>query len=236
MLHLHTQSRVLGHQRLDQVQELPHELARRRVRDGLKVDVRELHMGVVYQTSAVPSPGSPGIMERIRLSYHEYTRFLVRLSGIGILGLRCRPTTRFSSAAGRIDGARRATAQATACTTTPRFAARASGVCCERGRAARLAAGRRAGAHRTWRAVRAATMAGCTRWPAACAATDGARPTQPSRNAPRSRSAIRPTLRRWRRSTRMPGSVRVRDRPTPASAAPLAASVDRGARRHAPQF
>ena len=69
LLNLGAQGRVLGHQRLDQVQELPHELARRGVRDGLQVNVRDLHMGVVYQTSAAPSPGTPGIMERIPFGY-----------------------------------------------------------------------------------------------------------------------------------------------------------------------
>ena len=142
------------------------------------------------------------------------------------------PTTRFSSAAGRFDRRQRAMARGGALHNA-QVLGRASGVCCERGWAARWAAGRRAGAHRT-----------CGRyarrvWPAAPrrpprAATDGARPTQPRMSAPRSRGAIRHPRRGAGGTARAcPGAYGVRDRPTPASAAPLAGSLKRGAHRHA---
>ena len=63
------------------------------------------------------------------------------------LGLRDRPTTRFSSAAGRFAEARCASACDGALKNAQVWG-RASGVCCERGWAATWAAGRRAGAHR----------------------------------------------------------------------------------------
>ena len=62
--------------------------------------------------------------------------------------------------------------------------------------------------------------------PAAPHATDGARPTQPARSVPRYGGAIRPTRRRWRRSTRMPGSVGVEGPPN-ASFSSAAGSVRR---------
>ena len=129
------------------------------------------------------------------------------------LGLRDRPTTRFSSAAGRIDGARRATARDGVHNNAPWFAAAPAA-------SAASAVGRhdwQRGGGRAPTAHAGGTRGDYGRRHRAGgpprAAPDGARPTQPSRNAPRSRGAIRPTLRRWRRSTRMPGSVRVEGPP-----------------------
>ena len=130
------------------------------------------------------------------------------------LGLRDRPTTRFSSAAGRFAGARRATARDSVIKNA-QVVGRASGVCCERGWAAGLAAGRRAGAHRTCGRGRGDTGRRTESCPP--------RPTRPTAPAQRSLQK-RPTLRRrdpahtrrrWRRSTRMAGPrYGLRDRPT----------------------
>ena len=122
------------------------------------------------------------------------------------------PNASFSSAAGRFAEARRATARDGALKNA-QVVGRASGVCCERGWAATWAAGRRAGAHHNWRAWARRYRQAYRVLPAAPHATDGARPTQPARSVPRYGGAIRPTRRRWRRSTRMPGSVRVEGPP-----------------------
>ena len=120
------------------------------------------------------------------------------------LGLRDRPTTRFSSAAGRIDGARRATAR-DGVHNNAQVVGRASGVCCERGWAARWAAGRRAGAHRTCGRYARRLWPAAPRWPAARRtrrrppnAAFTQRPTLPRRDPA-------PTPRPWRRATRMAG-------------------------------
>ena len=120
------------------------------------------------------------------------------------LGLRDRPTTRFSSTAGRCNRPRRATARDGALKNAQVWG-RASGVCCERGWAATWAAGRRAGAHRT-----------CGRyarrvWPAAprrpAARRTRRRPPAAAFQKPptRKRRDPAPTRRHWRRATRMAG-------------------------------
>ena len=141
------------------------------------------------------------------------------------LGVRDRPTTRFSSAAGRFDRPRRATAR-DGVLENAQVWGRASGVCCERGWAAGWAAGRRAGAHHTCARGRGDTGRRTEFLPAAPHATDGARPTQPATSVPRYGGAIRPPLRRWWRSTRMPGSVGVEGPPN-ASFSSAAGSVRR---------
>ena len=122
------------------------------------------------------------------------------------------PNASFSSAAGSRDRPRHATAR-NGIVKNAQVWGRASGVCCERGWAAGLAAGRRVGAHHNWRAWARRYRQAYRVLPAAPHATDGARPTQPSTSVPRYGGAIRPTLRRWWRSTRMPGSVRVEGPP-----------------------
>ena len=53
--------------RLNEVEQLGHELAESQVGYRVEIDVGELHTWVVYQTSAGPSPSAPAIMEQIRI-------------------------------------------------------------------------------------------------------------------------------------------------------------------------
>ena len=142
------------------------------------------------------------------------------------------PNASFSSAAGRFAEARRATAR-DGVLKNAQVWGRASGVCCERGWAAGLAAGRRAGAHRTCGRGRGDTGRRTESCPP--------RPTQPT--APAQRSVRRAPHATAARSgphaaalaARHPHgrtTLGLRDRPTPASAAPLAGALERGARRH----
>ncbi len=135
------------------------------------------------------------------------------------------PNACFSSAAGRFHEARRAVGTR----RRPKNAqvwGRASGVCCERGWAAGLAAGRRAGAHRPC-AVGAAIPAGVPSRSPPRHATDGARPTQrwsaPHATAAQSgpHAAALAACHPHGRTT-----LGARDRPTCASTAPLAGSID----------
>ena len=113
------------------------------------------------------------------------------------------PTTRFSSTAGRCERPRRASAR-DGVLENAQVIGRASGVCCERGWAAGLAAGRRAGAHRPCARGRGDTGRRTESCPP--------RPTQ--QMAPAQRSVhVRPTLRRrdpaptprpWRHATAWP--------------------------------
>lgn len=57
LLDLDALGRILGNQRLDEVQQLPHKLARRGVRDGIQVGVRDLH--------------APSVREMAKTSSHE---------------------------------------------------------------------------------------------------------------------------------------------------------------------
>ena len=114
------------------------------------------------------------------------------------------PNACFSSAAGKIDGARRASAR-DGVHKNAQVQGRASGVCCERCWAAGLAAGRRAGAHRTCGRGRGDTGRRTEFLPAAPHATDGARPTQRSRASHVTAARSGPTSRPWWRSKCMPG-------------------------------
>lgn len=59
LLVLGTQGGDLCRLRLNNGGQLPHDRARREVGSGVKVDVGELHMKIVYQTSPEPSRGTP---------------------------------------------------------------------------------------------------------------------------------------------------------------------------------
>ena len=131
----------------------------------------------------------------------------------GALRVEGSPTTCFSSAAGRFDRRQRAMARGGALHNA-QVLGRASGVCCERGWAAGLAAGRRAGRPPHMRAVRAAAMAGCT-----ALARRAPHPTAPARrsrqeasHAPAARSGPRCGAGGAPRAC--PGAYGLRDRPT----------------------
>ena len=116
------------------------------------------------------------------------------------------PNASFSSAAGSPDRPRRATAR-DGVVKNAQVVGRASGVCCERGWAAGLAAGRRAGAHRTCGRYARRVWPAAPRWPAA----------RRNRRRPPAAAFQKPPTRKRRDPAhtaalaachRMPGSVR----------------------------
>ena len=154
---------------------------------------------------------------------------VIPMPGMGVSGCGP-PNASFSSAAGRFHEARRATARDGALKNAQVWG-RASGVCCERGWAATWAAGRRAGAHRPCGRGRGDTGRRTESCPP--------RPTRPTAPAQRSgggaphataarsgpHAAALAARHAYGRTT-----LGLRDRPTPASAAPLAAFHETEAR------
>lgn len=65
LLNLQTESGVLGRELLDDIQQLPNDLAGCGLGDGVEVDLRKLHTQGVYQTSVLLSLAVPAVMERI---------------------------------------------------------------------------------------------------------------------------------------------------------------------------
>lgn len=70
--------------RLDDVEQLPNDLTGCEVRDGVEVDLGELHSEIVYQTLARLSAAAPAIMERI----HRAILSMGRISGMKCLHSR----------------------------------------------------------------------------------------------------------------------------------------------------